>query len=148
MRIAPATRADLGPWSEMRYALWTWDTPEDHAEQAEEIYLSGHPDRAAFLAFDEAGQAIRFAEACLRRDYVEGCETSPVVFLEGVFVKTGARLGGVARALADAVADWGRTQGCTEYASNTLLDHGDSLRFHAAIGFEETERVVYFRRDL
>lgn len=148
MRIVPAQAAHLPRWAELRIALWNWDTVEDHAEEAEELYLSGNPDRAAFVAFDDAGEMIAFAEATLRRDYVEGCDTSPVVFLEGVYVVPEARKAGVARRLADAVADWGRAKGCAEYASNALIDNMDSHAFHAAIGFEETERVVFFRKAL
>lgn len=148
MRIVPATRDHLGAWAEMRITLWPWDEVEDHAEEAEELYLEGNPDRAAFIALDDAGSAIGFAEATLRRDYVEGCETSPVAFLEGIFVRPEARLDGVARALVAAVADWGRARGCSEFASNVLIDNAESLRFHAAIGFAETERVVYFRKEL
>jgi aminoglycoside 6'-N-acetyltransferase I len=146
--ILPATSDHVNAWAELRYALWPWEDVDDHTEEAAELYLAGHPDRAAFVALDDAGDVIAFAEATLRRDYVEGCVTSPVVFLEGVYVKPEARKSGVARALADAVADWGRAQGCTEYASNALLDNDDSHKFHAAIGFEETERVVFFKREL
>lgn len=132
----------------MRHALWDFETTEDHAEQAAEFYLSGHPDRVAFIALDDSGEPIGFAEAALRRDYVEGCETSPVAFLEGVYVEPGARKSGVARALSDAVAAWGRERGCSEFASNALIDNTASHAFHAAIGFEETERVVFFRKEL
>jgi aminoglycoside 6'-N-acetyltransferase I len=132
----------------MRITLWPWDEVEDHAEEAEELYLAGNPDRHAMIALDDGGVAAGFAEATIRRDYVEGCETSPVVFLEGIYVRPEARLGGVALALAEAVAEWGKAKGCTEFASNALLDNIDSHRFHAAIGFEETERVVFFRREL
>jgi aminoglycoside 6'-N-acetyltransferase I len=148
VRILPASFEHLPAWAALRYALWTWDTVEDHAEEAQELYLASNPDRTAFVALDETGTMIAFAEATLRRDYVEGCETSPVVFLEGIYVIPEARQTGVARSLADTVADWGRAQGCTEYASNALLDNIDSHAFHAAIGFEETERVVFFRKEL
>jgi aminoglycoside 6'-N-acetyltransferase I len=148
MHILPATSDQLDQWAALRIALWDWDTVEDHRKEAEELYLSGDPNRTAFVALDAAGMVIAFAEATLRRDYVDGCETSPVVFLEGIYVLPQARKTGVAKALSDAVADWGRAQGCTEYASNALLDNVDSHAFHAAIGFEETERVVFFRRDL
>lgn len=148
MRIIPATPDHLAAWSEMRYALWTWDTVPDHAEEAVQLYLAGHPDRYALIAEDDDGQALGFAEATIRRDYVEGCETSPVVFLEGIYVRPDVRLKGVALALADAVAEWGKAAGCTEFASNALLENTDSHNFHAAIGFEETERVVFFRKDL
>lgn len=145
--IVAARAAQLDTWAEMRIALWAWDTVEDHAEEAEELYLSGNPDRAAFVAID--GDApIGFAEAAIRRDYVEGCETSPVVFLEGVYVTPEFRKLGFARALSDAVASWGRAKGCTEYASNALLENLESHVFHAAIGFVETERVVFFIKPL
>lgn len=148
MQIVPAALERLMPWAEMRIALWPWDTVEDHAEEAEELYLGDQTDRAAFIALDSEGTAIGFAEAALRRDYVEGCETSPVAYLEGIYVRPDARLKGAARALAEAVADWGRARGCSEFASDALLDNIESHRFHAAIGFTETERVVFFRREL
>ncbi len=148
VNIVQAERVHIAAWAEMRAALWPWDDADDHAEQIEALFEQGSADLSAFIAFDEDGGAIGFAEGSLRRDYVEGCETSPVAYLEGVYVKPEARKIGVARALADAVGDWGRATGCTEYASDALLDNVDSHRFHAAIGFAETERVVYFRKEL
>jgi aminoglycoside 6'-N-acetyltransferase I len=148
MKILPATSDHLRAWAELRHALWTWDEVDDHAEEAEQLYLSGNPDHHALMALDDNGIVVGFAEATLRRDYVDGCKTSPVVFLEGVYVRPEARLGRVALALANAVAVWGKAEGCTEFASNALLDNIDSHAFHAAIGFEETERVVFFRKEL
>ena len=55
---------------------------------------------------------------------------------------------GVAAALIRAVEDWGRQKGCTEFASDALLTNLNSHTMHRALGFEETERVVYFRRKL
>lgn len=138
----------LPQWAEMRYALWTWDNVADHMEEAEALYLANNTDRRAFIALDDSGTAIGFAEATLRRDYVEGCDTSPVVFLEGIYVRPECRQTGVAQTLSDAVAKWGLAKGCTEYASNALLENIESHSFHAAIGFEETERVVFFRKVL
>ncbi len=148
MRILPASSEHLSQWAVLRNALWPCDTVAEHAEEAAAQFLAGHPDGAAFIALDDAGAVTGFAEATLRRDYVDGCETSPVVFLEGVYVLPQARKTGIARLLSNAVAAWGRTTGCTEYASNALLDNHDSHAFHAAIGFQETERVVYFRKRL
>ena len=62
-----------------------------------------------------------------------------------MFPKHGACAG---RALVAAVELWTREQGCTELASDALLDNEASHRAHAACGFEETERVVYFRKHL
>ncbi len=47
-----------------------------------------------------------------------------------------------------AVAAWAKERGLTELASDALLDNSVSHAAHKAIGFEETERVVYFRKRL
>jgi aminoglycoside 6'-N-acetyltransferase I len=103
---------------------------------------------ANFVAEAPDGTVTGFAEAALRNDYVNGCETSPVAFVEGIYVAPEHRKADVARALCEAIAAWGREQGCTELASDALEDNVQSHDFHRAIGFEETERVVYFRKAL
>ncbi len=50
--------------------------------------------------------------------------------------------------LVKAVIEWGRGQGCRELASDSLVANGDAHAVHRALGFEETERVVYFRMAL
>ena len=148
MAIIPASAEHLARWSELRIALWPWDTLADHAEEARELYLAGDPDRVAYLATDESGEVVAFAEASLRRDYVNGCKSSPVVFLEGICVTPEYRRSGIASDLATAVCDWGRAQGCAEFASDARLENFGSRAFHKAIGFDETEKVVFFRKEI
>ena len=54
----------------------------------------------------------------------------------------------VARALIAGVTKWAKDQGVTELASDALLDNEASHAMHKALGFCETERVVYFRKGL
>lgn len=84
----------------------------------------------------------------MRHDYVNGTSSSAVAFLEGIYVHPSWRRHGVARALVAAVMNWGRSQGCGELASDALLENTSSHLMHEALGFEETERVVYFRMSL
>ncbi len=91
MKIVTATPAHLDRWAELRILLWDWDTVADHRHQAEELYCANEPDRMAYVAVADDGQMLGFAEATLRRDYVEGCNTSPVAFLEGIYVIQTAR---------------------------------------------------------
>ena len=102
----------------------------------------------ALLALAGGTQAIGFAEATIRSDYVNGTETSPVGFVEGVYVVPAMRRHGVARRLYAAIGDWAKARGCRELASDALLDNESSQRAHRALGFEETERVVYFTKKL
>ena len=111
--ILPATAAHTAPWARMRVALWPDGSLADHHSDIADM-LAGGDDLTAFVAIDGHGEAIAFVEAALRRDYVNGCDTSPVVFVEGLYVAPQARRRGVALALIDAVAAWGRARGCTE----------------------------------
>jgi aminoglycoside 6'-N-acetyltransferase I len=97
------------------------------------------------LARDVSGVALGFVEASKRVDYVNGTSTSPVAFLEGIYVVPEFRRRGVARSLVDAVVNWARGEKCRELASDSLLPNTDAHAAHRALGFDETERVVYFR---
>jgi aminoglycoside 6'-N-acetyltransferase I len=146
MDIRACTGDDINDWTALRIALWPDESPEDLRDGA--AALLSRDDAVNLVCRTAEGEAIGFAEAVLRRDYVNGCETSPVAFLEGIYVMPGHRREGIARELCDRVLDWARRLGCTEFASDALLENAASHAFHAAIGFEETERVVYFRRAL
>lgn len=145
--ILPCASAGQDGWLECRQALWP-DCPRDEhlAEMQSALAL---PDKyAQFLARGADGRAAGFVEASLRTDYVNGTDSSPVAFLEGIYVAPSYRRQGVGRLLVAAVAAWARARGCSELASDAPLDNVVSHAMHTALGFEETERVVYFRKPL
>ena len=119
----------------------------EHERDIQNAFFNKAKSTAAFVAIMD-GELIGFAEASVRRDYVNGCETSPVAFLEGIYVVPANRRQGVANALIAYVEDWGRNQSCVEFASDTPLENDASQRLHAALGFEETQRVVFFRKRI
>jgi aminoglycoside 6'-N-acetyltransferase I len=71
-----------------------------------------------------------------------------VGFVEGVYVVPAMRRQGVARLLYEAIGDWAKARGCRELASDALLENESSQRAHRALGFRETERVVYFTKEI
>ncbi len=147
MTIRAATADDTDAWLALRARLWPLTPESDHRHEIAQ-QLADPARFVALLACDESGRAIGFAEAALRTDYVNGCETSPVAFLEGIYVLPAAQRRGVARALAAAVGRWAVSRGCRELASDALLENEASHRFHRAIGFTPTERVVFYRKEL
>jgi len=147
MNIAAATATDLADWAALRQALWPRHGLKGHAEQIAQM-LEEPGDLANFIARNADGVAVGLAEACLRHDYVNGCQTRPVAFLEGIYVAPEHRRHGTARQLVTAVEDWARARGCSEFASDAGIDNIDSHTMHAALGFAETQRVVYFRKAL
>ena len=82
------------------------------------------------------------------RSYAEGCTSSPVAYVEGWWVDPDDRAHGVGRALIAAVEDWARDLNLTEIASDADLDNNDSIGAHLALGYQEVERIVCFRKSL
>lgn len=141
MHVVLAASTDQQDWAAMRRALW----PD--ADNGDIVRILNEPARfVAFIAREADGRTIGFAEASLRHDYVNGCDTSPVGFLEGIYVLPPFRRRGVATSLVRAVEHWTLAQGASELASDALVDNVASHRMHTALGFQETERVVYFRK--
>ncbi|MEJ2205516.1 MAG: GNAT family N-acetyltransferase [Gemmatimonadota bacterium] len=146
MRVRDAEARDAKAWASLREELW----PGSAGDHAREIaaYFRGEPPRwVCLVAEDDSGGLAGFLEVGLR-DYAEGCRTSPVGYLEGIYVRPTSRSSGVGRKLVEAAEAWARRQGCTEMASDRELDNARSGRFHRALGYEEVERIVCFRKDL
>ena len=100
-----------------------------------------------FLAY-EADKPVGFAQCQLRHDYVEGTETSPVAYLEGIYVKETFRELGFASQLMKSCEDWARAEGCVEFASDCEIDNTESLAFHLKLGFKEANRIICFSKYL
>ncbi|MDO5326993.1 MAG: GNAT family N-acetyltransferase [Clostridia bacterium] len=140
-----AVSADAAEVAALACELWPEHSAEEMAEEFDS--LLDREDAAVFL-YREKGEAVGFAQCQLRHDYVEGTETSPVGYLEGIYVREGARRQGIARSLLSACENWAKTKGCAEFASDCEVDNTDSQRFHRAMGFEEANRIVAFVKKL
>ena len=144
--VRPIGPADADAWAALRAELWP---DEDGALMRAEArtHFAGKPLYPAIFVAEERGALIGFVEASIR-SHAEGCYNGPAPFVEGWFVSAQARKRGVGRALIAAVEDWARAQGFTELASDATLENVRSHAAHAALGFEEVERLVAFRKDL
>jgi aminoglycoside 6'-N-acetyltransferase I len=145
MTIRPPAGGDDPDWLRLRCCLWPVGSELEHLGDMADTLRRGHHVRLAFAA---DGSAIGFVEASKRVDYVNGTSTSPVVFIEGLYVEPAVRRSGVARALVAGVEDWARAERCRELASDSPLENVQAHAAHLALGFEEMERVVYFRRPV
>ena len=142
--IRPAKKQDLKAWAAMRARLW----PDADAKElrAELPALLRKPRFRAWLAL-EGGLPVAFAEAYIR-EFANGCDSQPVAFLEGIWVEKGHRRKGVGKCLVAALEAWAAGRGLKELGSDAELENRLSHRSHKGWGFEETERVVYFRKKL
>ena len=144
MKIVEAEVKDAPEVARLSLLLW----PEHDKEEMEQEFreLIKKDDAAVFLA--QEGETVGFAQCQLRRDYVEGTESSPVGYLEGIFVTESCRNRGYARALLAACQDWARARGCTEFASDCELTNSESFAFHLRMGFLEANRIICFTKRL
>jgi aminoglycoside 6'-N-acetyltransferase I len=142
--IRRATSDDRDKWFEMRKGIWP-DAGDEYLRFDMEDILTSEQD-VVFFAFVE-DKLAGMLEARLR-EYGEGCETSPVGYIEGWFVYPELRGMGVAGTLAQAAEDWARGMGCSEMASDTWLDNEASIRAHLKLGYFEVERLVHFVKRL
>jgi aminoglycoside 6'-N-acetyltransferase I len=143
--IRRASHEDKPDWLRMRQKLWP-EAPLEYLTFDLDEKLA-HGDYAIFIAFGTDGQPVAFIETGLR-DHGEGCETSPVGYIEAWYVDEQIRGQKVGRDLVQNAEQWAREKGCAEMASDTWLENEASISAHRKLGYEEVERLVHFVKRL
>jgi aminoglycoside 6'-N-acetyltransferase I len=100
-----------------------------------------------FVAQRANGKLGGFLEGGTRK-YADGCDSSPVGYIEGWYVDEDLRRSGVGGLLVSAMEAWARDQGLTEMGSDTWLDNETSIAAHTRLGYIEMERLVHFAKKL
>ena len=126
-------------------ALWPEHDAQELIREMEEAIAGSNS--AVMLAY-QGSEAVGFAQCQLRFDYVEGTSSSPVGYLEGLYVAEGFRKQGTVRKLIQACEEWSREKGCREFASDCELDNEESLAMHLKLGFAEANRIICFHKPL
>lgn len=143
--IRVAGPKDARTLAELAHMLW----PEHSLWELEHEFVDHLQNRDAFLALAEEGEkALGFAHCQMRADYVEGTDSSPVGYLEGIYVKDPSRRRGLGAALLAFCEDWAREKGASQFASDCEVNNAESLAFHLGTGFLEANRLICFVKDL
>lgn len=143
--IRRATLEDKPEWLRMRHELWP-DAPLDYLALDLDDLLADE-NTAVFVAANPDGQPVAFIEVALR-EYAEGCETSPVGYIEAWYVDPQARGQKLGRELVHVAEQWSREKGCAEIASDTWLDNEAGIQVHQRMGYHEVDRLVHFVKRL
>ena len=143
--IRRATAEDKPDWLRMRQGLWP-EAPIEYLNFDMDDRLAD-TDYAVFLASREDGQLVAFIETGLR-DYGEGCETTPVGYIEAWYVDEHIRRQKLGRDMVYAAEQWAREKDCREMASDTWLENEASIAAHLKLGYEEADRLVHFVKRL
>jgi GNAT superfamily N-acetyltransferase len=93
--------------------------PEGSSEEHERDLrvLLARDDATVFVAERDDGSVCGFVEAGTR-PYVDGCDSSPVGYIEAWYVDPDSRRAGVGRALLNAAEGWAIDRGYTEMGSD------------------------------
>lgn len=122
----------------------------DLAHQSDTFLKGAGPETsvlsAVFVSESTPGQLAGFVELFVR-NYAEGC-SGATPYVEGWYVDPALRGCGLGRALMGAAEAWARGEGFVELASDTPLQNTGSQEAHQALGFQEVERIVHFRKPL
>jgi aminoglycoside 6'-N-acetyltransferase I len=143
--IRLVSASDRSEWLRMRRLLWPHADPEALAREADS--LEKDPMTPVFVAEREGGGLCGFMEAGTRL-YADGCDTSPVGYLEGWYVDEDLRGTGIGEALVAEAEDWAREQGLHEMASDTTITDEVGLKAHLALGYKEMEHLIHFAKAL
>ena len=140
--MIPVTSANEREWADLCIALW----PETTALDILKDRANGKMPYE-FLYFVDH-DPVAFVSLSLRNDYVEGTDSSPVGYLEGIYVKPNFRGRGIGREMVDFARKWAADHGCIQFASDCELDNEASRLFHGRLGFKEVNRCIFFVVDL
>lgn len=103
--IRKAAEADRASLAKLAAKLWGSHSEEElSAGISGLLLLTG----AAFFLTEEDGQPVGLAQCQLRHDYVEGTDSSPAGYPEGIFTEEAVRGKGIAAALLVRCESWAK----------------------------------------
>lgn len=145
MQLFELTNETLATATQLTIALWPECNFEEEYENCKKILSS--KKETIFLA-QVKDEYIGFIHVSLRYEYVEGTSSSPVAYIEGIYVKPNFRKTGIGKILVEKGEVWGWKNGAKEYASDTEIENQVSIDFHQQLGFKEANRIVNFSKKI
>lgn len=143
--IKKAEAGDIAQLANLAALMWNDSSVDELITEFSDAISKN--ESALFLKFENS-TLIGFAQCQLWHDYVEGTKTTPVGYLEGIFVKEGYRNKGYAKELLSECESWAKHNGCDEFASDCEIDNITSFHFHKAMHFTEANRIICFTKKL
>ncbi|MEY8413279.1 aminoglycoside 6'-N-acetyltransferase [Lachnospiraceae bacterium 62-26] len=143
--VRKAGKEDLETLADLAVLLWDGHTVDELIDEFADIISEG---KSQFFLKYENDIPVGFVHCQLRYDYVEGTKTTPVGYLEGIFVREDYRKQGYAKELLMECEAWAKENGCQEFASDCEIDNTNSFHFHKAMDFTEANRIICFSKKL
>ena len=146
MKISKITKKDFAKWMELGVLFWSRHPKEKTEREFRRIINS--KNEVSFVCKNEHESFLGFINLAIRTDYVEGSKTSPVGYLEGIYVKEAYRKKGVAKMLWQEAEKWLIKKGVSEIGSDTGTDNVASQKFHQKMGFKKGETLIHYLKKI
>ncbi len=145
MKIEKISTTNLEPLTYLKLELWPECSFDEEYANCQRILQT--PAETCYL-IKEQDNYIAFIQLSLRTNYVEGANSSPVAYVEGIYVQPEFQRSGIGKKLIARGEKWARKKGCTQFASDAELHNDDSIWFHKKTGFKEVSRIVSFIKEI
>ncbi|MGA4720012.1 aminoglycoside 6'-N-acetyltransferase [Fictibacillus nanhaiensis] len=143
--IKDANEHVLDSLTELALALWPDNKFNELRKEFKQI-LDSEKDKV--IVYLNHAEPIAFIHVSIRSDYVEGSQSSPTGFVEGIYVKPDYRRKGISNKLIAEGESWLKTKGCKQIGSDIELSNDTSYHFHTSVGFKEANRLIAFIKDI
>lgn len=141
--IRQVTEGDFREWLRMRMLLYPEYQPEELMSEIEKIFTDktvvGELDYVVFVHEKHGKMLGGFIETSLRRK-VSNCQSSPVGYIESLYVDENLRRNRIAHDLVKESEQWVVENKCLEFAVDTDPTEKDAMDFYFSYGFLEVER--------
>lgn len=138
------TSHDIGNVSKLAAKLWNDDY--DELKNEFEAIVNTQNNIVFTACFQK--DMIAFAHCSIRKEYIEGTKSSPVAYLEAIYVEEEYRKSGVATNLIICCENWAKDKGLTEFASDCNINNANSRSLHKHCGFNEASTLVHFVKSI
>lgn len=144
-RIVPYELDYLDDLTSMALDLWPKNEYMHLRDEFERF--EGDEKQMVFLSILD-DLPVGFIHVSLRTDYVEGADSSPVGYVEGIYVLPEFRKKGMSKKLLLKAEEWSKSNGCVQIASDIEDENVVSYAFHVGVGFKEVNRVICFIKNI
>ena len=145
MKLISIEKSQFSEWKAFRRQIYSVLDEQYDSQEMEQIYSSD--DWFCFFIGNENEDIVGLVELS-SRNIVDNCLSSPVAYLEGLYIDEDYRNQGLGEKTLELILDWCHKNGFQELATDTEIDNDRAQKFYKNFGFKETDRVVEFRIDI
>jgi len=143
MKLSLIKKDQFALWLQMRREVY--GSLSDGFHEQEMALIFERKDWFCYFFTDANEQILGFVELSAR-NVADACVSSPVAYIEGLYLKKEYRGMGLGSKAIATILAWCKEKAYTELATDAELVNVDAKEFFKAVGFKESFRIIEFHR--